>query len=79
MTEPVSKDQWHKWGDHVHWPDWKDAGRRIEARYQDGTTANGKLEIEDMTPGPDETPMFIIRKDNGERASFVDCVEFRYE
>lgn len=60
------------------WPDWQDGGKRIEVRYKGGLIATGVLEIKDMTPGPDEAPIFIVRKDDGAEASFVDADYWRY-
>ncbi|TAA12457.1 hypothetical protein EA658_09880 [Pseudoxanthomonas winnipegensis] len=52
------------------WPDWKDLGRKVTATYADGRVVTGKLGYTDMTPGPDESPLFVIETDTGEESFF---------
>ena len=51
------------------WPGWKDGGRRVEI----GGKA-GALVYRDMTPGPDEDPLYNVQFDDGTRTSFVDAI-----
>lgn len=62
----------------VPWPDWCDLGKRVEVVYADGTTAQGVLAYDDMTPGPDEAPLFYVRKDDGTQTSFFDHKTWRF-
>jgi len=64
------------WGDA--WPDWQDAGNRVELTMQDGTKIVGVLEFDDFSPGPDEQPYWHVRLDNGSTVSFVDHEEWRF-
>lgn len=69
-------DEWHEWGEN--WPDWRDAGRRVEMRLEDGSIVCGILRVDDMTPGPDEAPIFVIEDSEGVKHSFVEHKQWRY-
>lgn len=61
------------------WPDWRDAGKRVELRMPDGQILRGELIIEDVFfNGEDEIPMFAVTLDDGSRASFVDAEEWKF-
>jgi hypothetical protein len=49
------------------WPDWKDAGRRVEVELEDGSTVQGDLLVADFFPDGegDEVPMFEVAGDGG--------------
>jgi hypothetical protein len=69
--------EWKKFGS-PDWPHWGDEGKRVQVKYRDSTEAEGVLVMEDMTPGPDELPLFTIRKDDGTQASWFDAEFWRY-
>ena len=69
--------EWKKFGS-PDWPHWGDEGKRVQVKYRDATEAEGVLVMEDMTPGPDELPLFTIRKDDGMQASWFDAEFWRY-
>jgi hypothetical protein len=69
-----------KWmGRDAPWPDWKDDGAMVEVKLPDRAfPVIGKLFVSDMTPGPDECPVFRIRLPDGSDASFVDHDKWRF-
>jgi hypothetical protein len=61
------------------WPDWQDAGKRVEVEYDDGSTVIGTLTINDFHfNGEDETPEFSINADDGTEQSFVMNRRWRF-
>jgi hypothetical protein len=70
-------NDWKEWGS-PDWPDWQDLGKLAEFKMEDGEIVRGKLEYEDMTPGPDESPLIFIRRPDGTRASLADADFWRY-
>ena len=69
--------EWNAWGDN--WPVWKDAGRKVEVRYDDGSSVVGELIDHDMFfDGESEWPVFTVQQADGSTASFADHKEFRY-
>lgn len=69
--------EWREWGS-ADWPDWQDIGKIAELKMHDGEIVRGRLEYEDMTPGPDEAPLIFIKRVDGTRASLVDAEFWRY-
>jgi len=55
------------------WPDWKDAGRRVEVELEDGLTVQGELFVGDFFPDGegDEVPVFSVCDDAGQEYSFA--------
>jgi hypothetical protein len=68
---------WREWGS-PDWPDWQDLGKFAEFKMEDGEVVRGKLEYEDMTSGPDESPLIFICRPDGTRASMVDADFWRF-
>lgn len=70
---------WIDWGT-VGWPDWFDAGKRVEIERDDGTTVVGKLEVDDFYPvdDGDEIPVFVVIDDAGTKHSFADHKRWRF-
>ena len=64
------------WGDK--WPDWQDTGKRVELTLADGRKVVGTLRADDMTPGPDEAPIFTVKLDDGLTIDFVDHEDWRF-
>jgi hypothetical protein len=64
------------WGDK--WPNWQDIGKRVELTLESGVKVVGKLTYEDMTPGPDEAPIFEVELDDGSKIGFVDHEDWRF-
>lgn len=60
------------------WPDWGDGGRQVEVEYDDGTVVRGKLDLYEMTPGPDEAPVFRVVDSAGAQHSWEDHKRWRY-
>jgi len=60
------------------WPDWEDLGKVVEVTYKDGSIARGKLAYDDTTPGPEEAPLFYVRREDGSLASFAGQVRWRF-
>lgn len=69
---------WKQWAEA--WPDWQDAGRRIEIEYDDGTAVAGKLDVDDFFPAGqgDEVPVFAVIDDAGIKHSFADNKRWRF-
>jgi len=69
---------WKKCSDA--WPDWPDAGKRVEIEREDGTTVAGKLDVEDFFPDGegDEVPVFTVIDDAGTKHSFADNERWRF-
>jgi hypothetical protein len=69
--------KWFAWNES--WPGWKDAGRFVEAEYQDGSVFTGRLMVKDFFPDGqgDEVPVWSLF-DGGNEKSFADCERFRY-
>jgi len=65
------------WQD-MPWPDWQDGGKRVEIRLADGSAIEGRLEIVDQTPGPDEAPLFDVVADDGRRVPFWNNEAWRW-
>lgn len=59
-------------------PDWKDEGKTVEVELNDGILLSGTLEIYDMTPGPDEIPLFRVKTDSSELRWFDDIRRYRF-
>lgn len=55
------------------WPDWHDAGRRVEVKLESGVVAQGELVVDDFFPdgNGDEVPMFIVLGDDGTKHGFA--------
>ncbi len=65
------------WGDT--WPDWQDAGKRVELTMEDGSTVVGVLTYDDFsTDGADEFPIWKVRRDDGSSVDFVDHEGWRF-
>lgn len=62
------------------WPDWKDAGRRVEVELEDGRTVQGELFVGDFFPDGegDEVPVFSVRDDAGQEYSFAANKRWRF-
>ena len=69
---------WKKWGEA--WPNWQDAGKRVEIERSDGTTASGRLDVDDFFPDGegDEVPVFAVIDDAGQKHSFADNGRWRF-
>lgn len=69
---------WKKWSEA--WPDWQDAGKRVEIERDDGTTVAGKLAVDDFFPDGegDEVPVFAVMADDGTKHSFADNERWRF-
>lgn len=69
---------WKKWSEA--WPDWQDAGMRVEIDRGDGTTVTGKLYVDDFFPDGegDEVPVFAVIDDAGTKHSFADNERWRF-
>jgi hypothetical protein len=69
---------WTKWNDA--WPGWQDTGKRVEIEHDDGSTASGKLEVDDFFSDGEgeEIPVFIIIADDGTKHSFADNDRWRF-
>lgn len=69
---------WKKWGDA--WPDWQDAGKRVEIERADGATMAGKLDVDDFFPDGEggEVPVFAVIDDTGTKHSFADNERWRF-
>lgn len=67
-----------KWSDA--WPDWKDAGKRVEIERADGTAVAGKLHVDDFFHDGegDEIPVFAVIDDGGTKHSFADNERWRF-
>ncbi|MFW6855345.1 hypothetical protein ACODYM_29060 [Burkholderia gladioli] len=53
------------------YPDWRDAGEKIELELEDGRIVSGELEIDAMSDGEgDEFPLCTVRQENGEEVNF---------
>jgi len=59
-------------------PDWKDGGKAVELELTDGTVVRGVLDLYDMTPGPDEAPMFRVKTDSRTLSWFDDIRSYRF-
>lgn len=59
-------------------PYWGDDGKRIDICHPDGTIETGVLVEYDMTPGPNELPLFRLVKDDGSHADLYGCSAWRY-
>lgn len=56
----MSEQPWRSVLDY-HGPDWRDAGKQVELKAEDGTTVRGELEIPDFHfNGEDEVPHFEV-------------------
>jgi len=64
----------------VGWPDWSDAGKRVEIERDDGATVTGKLDIDDffLDGEGDEIPVFAIIAEDGTKHSFADHERWRF-
>jgi hypothetical protein len=62
------------------WPDWKDAGRRIAIRLEDGQEFEGELYLEDFAHDGqgEEYPIWGLVLADGTRRTFVDNYEWRF-
>lgn len=63
----------------TQWPDWRDAGRRVELDLGDGYI-QGELFVEDFFPDGDggECPVFGVRADDQVEHSFASHERWRY-
>lgn len=70
---------WTNWNDA--WPDWCDAGKRVEIDRGDGTTVAGKLDVDDFFPDGEggEVPVFAVVGDDGTKHSFADNERWRFQ
>ena len=59
-------------------PDWHDMGKQVEAETTDGAHVIGELEYYDMTPGPNENPLFHLVVEGRKLNWFDDVAKFRY-
>lgn len=60
-------------------PYWQDGGKRVEIKLEDGSIVSGRLVIVDMTPGPDEHPIFVVRpRGRSPDVSLGDAEFWRY-
>lgn len=64
----------------TEWPDWTDAGRRVEVDLEDGRTVQGELFVADFFPDDqgDEVPMFQVRSDDGKAHEFAANKRWRF-
>lgn len=55
------------------WPDWKDAGKRVEVKLESGVTVRGELIVDDFFPDGNgcEVPMFMVLGDEGTKHGFA--------
>ena len=69
---------WKKGSDA--WPDWQDAGKRVEIERADGAAVAGKLDVDDFFPDGegDEVPVFAVIDDTGVKHSFADNERWRF-
>lgn len=59
-------------------PCWEDMGRTIRAKLVSGDIVMGVLQQYDMTPGPDELPLFKLMLDDLTPYSWFDDVVYWY-
>lgn len=59
-------------------PDWHDVGRRVRLIKENGDVVFGRIEYEDTTPGPDESPICFARSDDGIKHELDDFVSGSY-
>jgi hypothetical protein len=63
----------------MEWPDWKDTGKLIEAKKDNGEIVIGTLFIDDFFfDGENEVPEFTIKTSDHKEYSFVDFDEWRF-
>ena len=62
-----------------NWPDWGDAGRRVEIVRKDGSRVQGELFVDDWFDDGegDEVSIFMVRDDSGVAHNFCDMEEWR--
>jgi hypothetical protein len=65
------------WAPGAPMPEWKDAGRRVEAEYEDGSAVIGNLAADEFFDGVNEYPVFTIEDDASAVHPFV-CKRWRY-
>jgi hypothetical protein len=63
--------------DMTNWPDWQDTGKFVEITMPDGRIFVGRLMANDMTPGPDEAPIFTVHSEK-ESLDFCDADSWRF-
>lgn len=59
-------------------PSWGEMGASVEAELMNGSVVFGTLEQYEMTPGPDEEPLFRLKTENDELSWFDDIKRFRF-
>lgn len=59
-------------------PGWRDDGRRAAIRDENEIERAGRLVEYDMTPGPDELPMFHLVDEKGENLDLYGADYFRF-
>ena len=59
-------------------PSWKEIGMSVEAELNNGSLVIGVLEQYDMTPGPDEQPLFRLKTNDAEMGWFDDIRRYRF-
>lgn len=59
-------------------PSWRETGETVEAELTNGVMTGGTLDQYDMTPGPDEEPLFRLKTAEAELSWFDDIKRFRY-
>lgn len=70
-------ENFKNWGEN--WPDWQDAGKRVELVMRDGSSIKGRLEVEDeFFTGDDEVPIFAVHTDDGVQAPFLEHEKWRF-
>jgi len=53
------------------WPDWTDAGKRVEVKLESGVTVRGELIVDDFIPSDSgEVPLFIVLGDDDTKHGF---------
>lgn len=71
--------EWQKVFGGSIWPDWRDAGRMVEAKTDDGRIISGRLNVEDFVfDGQDECPVWQIVDSEGSGFNFVDMEFWRF-
>lgn len=64
--------------DSPAWPDRQDIGRLTELKLQDGEVVRGRLQYEEMTFEPGESPYFFVARKDGTQVPLTEADFWRF-